>query len=226
MKRRTGVILKLVESCAKLKTNEKQMYEALLAALQKKGANSEATFNIIHSLLYLDVWQNENKPQRRRRYKEEYNEGGEVSTLGSLILQNLLKFQPKKCPNFYHSFEVIDIDNLLAFTCHPKASHVIESFIDSLVDISVKSKFVEKFETHIAELCQDKYGSHCIEKCYENVSVSTREWIVEELIQKEAVLSNDYYGHFIMRRCRVDLFKSNREVWKQKERQGEKKKSI
>ena len=77
--------------------------------------------------------------------------------------------------------------------------------------------------THLFwQLAQDKYGSHCVDKCYQLSEMSKKEMITKELLKHERELNTSFYGKHVLKNCRVEQYKKKRDVWRSKEQQNEK----
>ena len=79
---------------------------------------------------------------------------------------------------------------------------------------------------HIGEMALDRVASHCVEKFYLSSTLSIKEEIAKQLLEKEEELEESFSGRIVMRNCKVKEYGEEREKWTEKQNQSLRRKEM
>jgi len=110
---------------------------------------------------------------------------------------------------------LVSLDPMLLseLASHFLGSRVVETFFESEVPLNLKSDLVEKLKEHCTSLATSKFGSFCLEKCFEYGTIAQMKKLAMELVKGEARLASNLSGITILRKLRIDLLKRKPQEW-------------
>ena len=140
-------------------------------------------------------------------------------TLGSLLLQHLLKFSHPHNTLISKSIASLSIPDLLLWCRDATCSPIIEHFLHSpSTSTKLKHHFVSLVKENVKVLAIDKFGSHVLDTIFTFSNLETREWICHELLDaihspSNTGIQSSFHAGFVIRNCQVDLFKRRKDEW-------------
>ncbi|KAL6137343.1 hypothetical protein ACLB2K_062635 [Fragaria x ananassa] len=206
---RSGVIASLMAASQRLHSYEQKCCEALAAAVH---SSNESSTCIVPRILFLDGYFN-------CEDKSNWNwpSGVKMNVMGSLILQEVFRFQNEFIQPFVTSITSIPTDNVLEAAKDPGGARVIEAFLSSNASAKLKRRLVMRLRGHFGELALHSSGSFTVEKCFATGNISQREAIVSELVAVQSELWNTRQGPHLMRKLDVDGFAARPEQWRSRQ---------
>jgi len=241
---RAGVVLRLVEVAARQTSREPQtarlqrdVVKALVAALVTDERDpSHVRRDIASLLLHLANTPRHAFRKKKRQRTQPRNDADSslpalgtlnntvtsvFSPIGSQILAALFHFETTHSVFAVQSFLRLRVEEHLRLCTDPHGSHVVEHFLRSVqVTPQAKLQYITLLKGHYAQLAKDKFGSHCVERCYATAEVSKKELIVAELAQMEGDIAQSFHGRIVLKNCRVAQYKKKQETWRKKEAQN------
>ncbi|XP_062008837.1 pumilio homolog 23 isoform X2 [Rosa rugosa] len=206
---RSGVIASLIAASQRLHSYEHKCCQALAAAVY---SSSESSTCIVPRILFLDSYFNcEDKSNW------SWPSGVKMHVMGSLILQEVFRFQIEFIQPFITSITSITADNVLEAAKDPGGARVIEAFLSSNASAKLKRRLVMRLRGHFGELALHSSGSFTVEKCFTTGNISQREAIVSELVAVQSELWNTRQGPHLMRKLDVDGFAARPEQWRSRQ---------
>lgn len=190
-KNRLGVLLQLVEACAKF--GDPQVQSQLFTHVTDMVACNGGK-NVVENILW------------------DCND--RIPPLRSLLIQSLMKLDPKSNKSIAEAMLSTSKDFLTFIAKDKFGSHILESFLNSdSVEEKYKNKFLDSFEGEFGGLAKDKFGSHFVEAAFEKGSLKRKKIIISELSKYEGQLSGSSQGRAVMFKCRLSDFRRDPEEW-------------
>lgn len=191
----TGVIVAISKTCEKLKSKQGQFMQSLCVALD--CANKKAEL-FIYPLITL-----------------KSADSKEVHLHGSVIVQNMLKFQkPIKLVQNMLEMKSFELANIF---CDPKGSRIADVFMESKsIGEKNREKLVKHIEGNYLKLALSKNGAFVLEKFFASSSVLQKEIIVKELSEKMNQLKSSTSGRILIHKFAIENYTRNAAQWKSK----------
>ncbi|XP_050383842.1 pumilio homolog 23 isoform X1 [Argentina anserina] len=206
---RSGVIASLIAASRRLHSYKEKCCQALAAAVH---SSNESSTCIVPRILFLDGY---------FRCEDKSNWSWPTSVkmhvMGSLILQEVFRFQIEFIQPFITSITSIPADNVLEAAKDPGGARVIEAFLSSDASAKLKRRLVMRLRGHFGELALHSSGSFTVEKCFNTGNISQREIIVSELATVQSELWNTRQGPHLMRKLDVEGFAARPEQWRSRQ---------
>lgn len=158
-----------------------------------------------------------------------------INTVGSLLVQSLLKFQDPKL--IVSSILRMAVDDIIRVSCDPAGCHVMEAFMESTsVTVKRKYKLLERLKVRVCTgvcpcysssppiqpalvpLCTDKHGSRVMDAVWRTCDVGKKESLAQEMLAQEDKLNSNFYGRIVLRNCNLSHYKRKQAAWKDQER--------
>eukprot|EP00041_Stephanoeca_diplocostata_P037737 m.1441828 g.1441828 ORF g.1441828 m.1441828 type:complete len:775 (-) comp25095_c0_seq6:4291-6615(-) len=241
-----GVIIKLVDACAKHQTRQQKMFKGLLQAFHaEKPDDIKLCGHMFVSMTTCD-----NLARLVREHTGDAptdgdgdgdnaadTSGGDIALTsntvpmvydqhGARLVQALLRFSGTEVVRLTSSLLSLDGDVFVKMARHAVGSHVLEGLLSCDISVKKKTKLLNKFKGSFSSLAMDKFGSHVVDRCWSQADIKTKEWVAAEFLDNEEELQNNFHGRLILRNCKIDYFKRKREDWVQQERGNERKRKV
>ncbi|XKL60055.1 hypothetical protein PGB90_001071 [Kerria lacca] len=196
----SGVILQLCDRCLHHKTQQSVFMQLWMKYLD---CNEPKDSQILVSPLTVFM---------KRKSEYEFCETNSVQLHGSLLIQNMLKFnKPIKVIN---SLLEIKGNTLINIFCDPKGSHIADAFFESeFVGEKSKEKLFKVLRGFYSSLAVSKHGSRVFDIIWKWANVKNRVVIASELLEDEAKLHNNSFGRPIIHNVSLGSFRHNKEEW-------------
>eukprot|EP01102_Stenamoeba_stenopodia_P017196 TRINITY_DN612_c0_g3_i1.p1 TRINITY_DN612_c0_g3~~TRINITY_DN612_c0_g3_i1.p1 ORF type:complete len:812 (+),score=299.29 TRINITY_DN612_c0_g3_i1:55-2490(+) len=208
---RPGVILQLVGLGLKNTELQTTLFESIQKSMKEEGTPLAKSLLMLHGKT--STW-------RRRAPRPS-----PFSVLGSLITKELLNYSSDIVKPLIDSFGDIQTDDLVSAATNPNASRAIEHFLQGNF-FEAQMKLITNLKGHFSDLAKDKYGSHCIEKCFAITPLAKKEEIVSELAKSYQTLQREKYANFVLRNCKVQQYLQQKDIWKQEQIKMERKRKV
>eukprot|EP01083_Nonionella_stella_P036797 100371_1 len=191
---RVGVVWRLTEACARLKECQEELLKLICEA---KSCEPQ---QLVESLL-------KHTAAVAYKQKSSYDWGG------AMLLQALLKFDPKIAKPVFQGFLALSRDNVHSMCVDSIGSHVFGAFLHSHVHTNKKKVFINRLEGRFSSIARDKFGSFCIEKCLLVAAPKQKKKIASELSKSLRILSGSRIGCILITKFQLDEFSSDPEKW-------------
>jgi len=173
---------------------------------KKKITQKTITPALVMSILY-------SHPSKRKKKDKVKKEG--VAVLGSLLIQKIFLFHHTHSTPFVESLISFPGDKLYELSTDPIASHILEAFLDSIQVLSPsKHLLTSKLLPYFDKMSVDTYGSHSVEKCFSNATISDKELIADKLVGMLQRLSQDRHGVFVSKNLHLKQFSESKNSWR------------
>ncbi|KAI9203888.1 armadillo-type protein [Polychytrium aggregatum] len=212
---RSGVVVKLLESCVSQNSGYKEIIKAITSAFDCKTTDQRKQF--VPLLLHMLRYPAFADPSTPRKYQIQ----------GALFLQKLLEFPEEHNKIVIDSLLAVPTDEIFKWMFDPIASRVLDMvFAGAMVSIKVKRKLIFALEGKYGEIAKDKYGSRIIDKIWLVSDINLKKKIAEELLFHEKTLADNFHGKFVLRNCKIDRYKKDQEEWAERQEGVERKKDL
>ncbi|KAI8905769.1 armadillo-type protein [Powellomyces hirtus] len=209
---RAGIVVKIVETCVKHQTCQKEVVKAICTAFH--ASTTDQRRQIISLILLMQTF-------------ERYDPSAKPNLHGSLMLQHLLSFEEEHNKIIIDSFMALTPEESRGWASDAVASRVIEQFLLApAVSTKAKRKVIRGWLGSFSAIASDKFGSHVVDKCWAVADIGLKEKIAEDLLSNYNALSANHFGKFVLRNCKIESFKRKREEWVEKEMGIERKRDM
>uniref|UniRef100_A0A2K5PSJ4 NOP9 nucleolar protein n=1 Tax=Cebus imitator TaxID=2715852 RepID=A0A2K5PSJ4_CEBIM len=141
---------------------------------------------------------------------------GEVTVLGSLLLQHLLHFSTPGL--VLRSLGALTGLQLLALAQSPAGSHVLDTILTSpSVTRKQRRRVLQNLKGQYVALACSRHGSRVLDAIWSGAALGARKEIAAELGEKNQELIRDAFGHHVARNVALTTFLKRREAWEQQQ---------
>ncbi|KAL7693893.1 putative nucleolar protein [Plasmopara halstedii] len=204
---RPGVIWRVVEMCVQHKLRQKEIFEALVAAVIKQESRKPETVrkNFVASLLNVQLSTSATSAKVQ------------LNVMGAKIIEQLQQFEPGAyLKPLYEGILSFNAVQLMALAKDSTGSRCVVEPIWESKDPNtawVREQLYQRFVGKFGSLAMDRLGAFSVMKCYEDVSLEKKEAIVHELLAVETQLSGSHFSQLVINTCHLFDYKQNREKW-------------
>ncbi|KAJ8041167.1 Nucleolar protein 9 [Holothuria leucospilota] len=208
----TGVLLQLSEACYLCPANQETFLEYVLRALhcyEPEERQAKCIVLIASLEKYEDLFPEEDEDEKKQDQQSGFSQ---VKLHGSLLLQNLLKFQNKRI--VVNGFLSLTSSDLKTIACQPAGSYLLEHFmaVERIKD-KKKEQLLTTMKEHLHAICCNKNGSRAMESIFKMSSMKIKTLIASELSKRETQLHSDRFGSYVHRTCQLSQFRHRRDAW-------------
>ncbi|XP_058149640.1 nucleolar protein 9 isoform X2 [Dasypus novemcinctus] len=141
---------------------------------------------------------------------------GEVTVLGSLLLQHLLHFSTPGL--VLQSLGALTGPQLLALAQSPAGSHVFDAILTSpSVTRKQRRRLLQTLKGQYVALACSRHGSRVLDAFWSGAALGARKEIAAELGERNQELIRDPFGHHVARNVALTTFLKRREAWEQQQ---------
>ncbi|XP_010953092.2 nucleolar protein 9 isoform X2 [Camelus bactrianus] len=141
---------------------------------------------------------------------------GEVTVLGSLLLQHLLHFSSPGL--ILRSLGALTGPQLLALAQSPAGSHVVDAVLTSpSVTRKQRCHALKTLKGQYVALACSRHGSRVLDAIWSGAALGARKEIAAELGERNQELIRDTFGHHVARNVALTTFLKRREAWEQQQ---------
>eukprot|EP00798_Chlamydomonas_sp_ICE-L_P020653 gene20653-27439_t len=221
--RRSGVVAALLASCGRLSACQKDVCASLSTALSTQahwsslatGGEAGLEAVLAPALLCLDaealLGKNEAPPEGGHY---GLGPGHRLSSLGALILINVLKFGQGSCRSFTDSVAALGRHDAVRVGRDPSGSRVLETFLEGSAPIKVKYRFLTNLVGGFGDVALTAAGSFVMERCYSWADPTLKEKIVQELCARSKELESLYWGPNLLQTVGSEAYNRDPVQWR------------
>lgn len=215
-----GVIRSLVDASVKMETSQKEVVDAIAAALHMpEGSDRKEFVNCCMRMWTIEQWNAATQEEMMDLYKFHLQ--------GSLIVQGIMKMEADVNAIVTNSFLSQRPDTIYRWCFSPAGSRAFESIVASPnVNAKIKKKILRDLSGKYTALAKDKFGSHILDKCWLAADIDSKEKIAAELVKHEHELASHYIGKSILWTCKIDQYKRRHDDWVEREKGAERKREM
>nr|XP_055165074.1 nucleolar protein 9 isoform X3 [Nyctereutes procyonoides] len=141
---------------------------------------------------------------------------GEVTVLGSLLLQHLLHFSSPGI--ILQSLGALTGPQLLTLAQSPAGSHVLDAILTSpSVTRKQRRRVLKTLKGQYVALACSRHGSRVLDAIWSGAALGARKEIAAELGERDQELIRDPFGHHVARNVALTTFLKRREAWEQQQ---------
>nr|XP_054303917.1 nucleolar protein 9 isoform X4 [Pongo pygmaeus] len=141
---------------------------------------------------------------------------GDVTVLGSLLLQHLLHFSTPGL--VLRSLGALTGPQLLALAQSPAGSHVLDAILTSpSVTRKQRRHVLQNLKGQYVALACSRHGSRVLDAIWSGAALRARKEIAAELGEQNQELIRDPFGHHVARNVALTTFLKRREAWEQQQ---------
>ncbi|KAK1338753.1 hypothetical protein QTO34_019411 [Cnephaeus nilssonii] len=141
---------------------------------------------------------------------------GEVTVLGSLLLQHLLHFSTPGL--VLRSLSALTGPQLLTLAQSPAGSHVLDAVLTSpSVTRKQRRRVLKTLKGQYVALACSRHGSRVLDAIWNGAALGARKEIAAELGERNQELIKDPFGHHVARNVALTTFLKRREAWEQQQ---------
>ncbi|XP_008707027.1 nucleolar protein 9 isoform X2 [Ursus maritimus] len=141
---------------------------------------------------------------------------GDVTVLGSLLLQHLLHFSSPG--TILQSLGALTGPQLLTLAQSPAGSHVLDAILTSpSVTRKQRRRVLKTLKGQYVALACSRHGSRVLDAIWSGAALGARKEIAAELGERNQELIRDPFGHHVARNVALTTFLKRREAWEQQQ---------
>ncbi|XP_034504595.1 nucleolar protein 9 isoform X2 [Ailuropoda melanoleuca] len=141
---------------------------------------------------------------------------GDVTVLGSLLLQHLLHFSSPGI--ILQSLGALTGPQLLTLAQSPAGSHVLDAILTSpSVTRKQRRRVLKTLKGQYVALACSRHGSRVLDAIWSGAALGARKEIAAELGERNQELIRDPFGHHVARNVALTTFLKRREAWEQQQ---------
>ncbi|XP_004584778.2 nucleolar protein 9 [Ochotona princeps] len=219
-----GVVVALVGACCRVGAHQAKVLELLLEAFHcaEPSSRQVACVPLFATLMAYEVYYGlveEEEGSEPTEHQEEAAAAralGEVTVLGSLLLQHLLHFSHPAL--ILRSLSALTGPQLLALAQSPAGSHVLDAILTSpSVTRKQRRRVLQILKGQYVALACSRHGSRVLDAIWSGAALGARKEIAAELGERNQELVRDPFGHHVARNVSLTTFLKRREAWEQQQ---------
>uniref|UniRef100_A0A8C6CZS0 NOP9 nucleolar protein n=1 Tax=Moschus moschiferus TaxID=68415 RepID=A0A8C6CZS0_MOSMO len=218
-----GVVIALVGACRRVGTHQAQVLQLLLEAFHcaEPSSRQVACVPLFAALMAYEVYyglaeEEGAVPMEHQVERATARDLGEVTVLGSLLLQHLLHFS-SPCL-ILRGLSALTGPQLLALAQSPAGSHVLDAVLTSpSVTRKQRRRVLKTLKGHYVTLACSRHGSRVLDAIWSGAALGARKEIAAELGEQNQELIRDPFGHHVARNVALTTFLKRREAWEQEQ---------
>ncbi|MBZ3881346.1 Nucleolar protein 9 [Sciurus carolinensis] len=219
----TGVVIALVGACRRVGAYQAQVLQLLLEAFHcaEPSSRQVACVPLFATLMayevYYELMEEEGAmPAEHQVEMATARTLGEVTVLGSLLLQHLLHFSTPGL--ILRSLGSLTGPQLLALAQSPAGSHVLDAILTSpSVTRKQRRRVLQALKGQYVSLACSRHGSRVLDAIWNGAALGIRKEIASELGEQNQELIRDPFGHHVARNVALTTFLKRREAWEQQQ---------
>ncbi|KAM9646336.1 nucleolar protein 9 [Trichechus inunguis] len=218
-----GVVVALVGACRRVGAHQAQVLQLLFKAFHCAEPLSRhvACVPLFATLMAYEVYyglveEEEAVPAEHQVEMAAARPLGEVTVLGSLLLQHLLHFSTPGL--VLRSLGALTGPQLLALAQNPAGSHVLDAVLTSpSVTRKQRRCLLQTLKGQYVALACSRHGSRVLDAIWSGATLGARKEIAAELGERNQELIRDPFGHHVARNVALTTFLKRREAWEQQQ---------
>ncbi|KFO32088.1 nucleolar protein 9 [Fukomys damarensis] len=219
----TGVVVALVGTCRKVGAHQPQILQLLCEAFHcaKPSSRQVACVPLFATLMAYEVYYELKEeegavPAEHQMEIATSRALGEVTVLGSLLLQHLLHFSNPAL--VLRSLGALTGPQLLTLAQSPAGSHVLDAILTSpSVTRKQRRRVLQSLKGQYVALACSRHGSRVLDAIWSGAALGARKEIATELGEQNQELLRDPFGHHVARNVALTTFLKRREAWEQQQ---------
>ncbi|XP_007947422.1 nucleolar protein 9 [Orycteropus afer afer] len=218
-----GVVIALVGACRRVGAHQAQVLQLLLKAFHcaEPSSRQVACVPLFATLTAYEVYyglveEEEAVPAEHQVEMAAARPLGEVTVLGSLLLQHLMHFSTPG--PVLRSIGALTGPQLLALAQSPSGSHVLDAVLTSpSVTHKRRRHLLQTLKGQYVALACSCHGSRVLDAIWSGAALGARKEIAAELGERNQELMRDPFGHHVARNIALTTFLKRREAWEQQQ---------
>ncbi|XP_066133698.1 nucleolar protein 9 [Saccopteryx bilineata] len=219
----SGVVIALVGACRRVGTHQAQVLQLLLEAFHcaEPSSRQVACVPLFATLMAYEVYyglveEEGTVPVEHQVEMATARALGEVTVLGSLLLQHLLHFSTPGL--ILRSLGALTGPQLLALGQSPAGSHVLDAVLTSpSVTRKQRRRVLKTLKGQYVALACSRHGSRVLDAIWGGAALEARKEIAAELGEQNQELIKDPFGHHVARNVALTTFLKRREAWEKQQ---------
>ncbi|KAG8509361.1 Nucleolar protein 9, partial [Galemys pyrenaicus] len=219
----TGVVIALVAACRRVGAHQAQVLQLLLEAFHcaEPSSRQVACVPLFATLMAYEVYyglmeEEGAVPAEHQVEMAAERALGEVTVLGSLLLQHLLHFSTPSL--VLRSLGALTGPQLVALAQSPAGSHVLDAVLTSpSVTRKQRRRVLKTLKGQYVALACSRHGSRVLDAIWSGAALGARKEIAAELGEQNQELIRDPFGHHVARNVALTTFLKRREAWEQQQ---------
>uniref|UniRef100_A0A8D1G335 Nucleolar protein 9 n=1 Tax=Sus scrofa TaxID=9823 RepID=A0A8D1G335_PIG len=218
-----GVVIALVGACRRVGTHQAQVLQLLLEAFHcaEPASRQVACVPLFAALMAYEVYyglveEEGAVPAEHQVEMATARDLGEVTVIGSLLLQHLLHFSSPSL--VLRSLGALTGPQLLTLAQSPAGSHVLDAVLASpAVTRKQRRRVLKTLKGQYVALACSRHGSRVLDAIWNGAALGARKEIAAELGERNQELIRDPFGHHVARNVALTTFLKRREAWEQQQ---------
>ncbi|XP_053449517.1 nucleolar protein 9 [Nycticebus coucang] len=218
-----GVVVALVGACCRVGAHQAQILRLLLEAFHcaEPSSRQVACVPLFASLMTYEVYYGLMEEEGAVPVEHQVEMAaaralGEVTVLGSVLLQHLLHFSTPGL--ILQSLGALTGPQLLALAQSPTGSYVLDTILTSpSVTRKQRRRVLQTLKGQYVALACSRHGSRVLDAIWNGAALGARKEIATELGEQNQELIRDPFGHHVARNVALTTFLKRREAWEQQQ---------
>ncbi|XP_009425871.3 nucleolar protein 9 isoform X1 [Pan troglodytes] len=218
-----GVVIALVGACRRVGAYQAKVLQLLLEAFHcaEPSSRQAACVPLFATLMAYEVYYGLTEeegavPAEHQVAVAAARALGDVTVLGSLLLQHLLHFSTPGL--VLRSLGALTGPQLLSLAQSPAGSHVLDAILTSpSVTRKLRRRVLQNLKGQYVALACSRHGSRVLDAIWSGAALRARKEIAAELGEQNQELIRDPFGHHVARNVALTTFLKRREAWEQQQ---------
>ncbi|XP_025775512.1 nucleolar protein 9 [Puma concolor] len=218
-----GVVIALVGACRRVGAHQARVLQLLLEAFHcaEPPSRQVACVPLFATLTAYEVYyrlaeEEGAVPAEHQVEMATARALGEVTVLGSLLLQHLLHFSSPGI--VLRSLGALTGPQLLTLAQNPAGSHVLDAVLTSpSVTRKQRRRVLKTLKGQYVALACSRHGSRVLDAIWSGAALGARKEIAAELGERNQELIRDPFGHHVARNVALTTFLKRRVAWEQQQ---------
>ncbi|XP_009209579.1 nucleolar protein 9 isoform X2 [Papio anubis] len=218
-----GVVIALVGACRRVGACQAKVLQLLLEAFHcaEPSSRQVACVPLFATLMAYEVYyglmeEEGAVPAEHQVEMAAARALGDVTVLGSLLLQHLLHFSTPGL--VLRSLGALTGPQLLVLAQSPAGSHVLDAILTSpSVTRKQRRRVLQNLKGQYVALACSRHGSRVLDAIWSGAALGARKEIAAELGEQNQQLIRDPFGHHVARNVALTTFLKRREAWEQQQ---------
>ncbi|XP_059228975.1 nucleolar protein 9 isoform X1 [Mustela nigripes] len=218
-----GVVIALVGACRRVGAHQAQVLQLLLEAFHcaEPSSRQVACVPLFATLMAYEVYYGLLEEEGAVPAEHQVDVAtaralGDVTVLGSLLLQHLLHFSSPGI--ILQSLCALTGPQLLTLAQSPAGSHVLDAVLSSpSVTRKQRRRVLKTLKGQYVALACSRHGSRVLDAIWSGAALGARKEIATELGERNQELMRDPFGHHVARNVALTTFLKRREAWEQQQ---------
>ncbi|TPX32653.1 hypothetical protein SmJEL517_g04285 [Synchytrium microbalum] len=218
---RIGVCASIISASARIGAHHKEIFDALVTAVSADPTTVPQEF--LKKILYLSTTQHHDRRHPRGHHGEL---GPRMHIQGAMIVEGLIQFPYEYSQYVVSGFAGMSNDESVSWAFDATGSRILERlFRAEHLPADARASIFNVFKDKFTQMATDRCASHVIDTLFQLGDMELKQRMASNLLMNYTPVSTSLYGRLVLRNLRIEEFRRDKEAWKSRLRNFEKRKA-